>query len=777
MENETQNQDTQAAPQQQQPVVEESQAAPPQQATDEAQAATSEVVHDDPGIPQQEEQQQQGIAVGEPDPSSPGGEPVSEEGLNPAETPDPAVTMTSDDLVGSDPKVTMNPEDLSGPESSENPSDFLAGDETNSYIELGEPDFTSEGGDAGWISDVPPVSEDEWLDIWNVEDDSTSIGLDIDGQVKDYADDWSWGSGPSDAEEIVSEDPAPGGYDDMLGISKEDIEGPSSDTDGDGASDLDETREDAAPGGYDGSGIAGGLDLDQDGVFDRIENNPDVSDGGGYTYDEGAYEDAEDAFEDLQDALQDGDEEDLAEALEELQGYLGGFDKGAEDEDPDPTGADTEEVPNTADKEAVDAPDASGAAVSGPAVGANAQEDPEDLGEGVMEDDGEGETNPADVDYQEILHDLDSGNLDDVREFLENLAGGGNDKEEEAQDTHDDAGNYPDMSGEDYTYDEDAYEDAEHAMKDLRHALKHGDEEDRAEALQKLQDYLGGFDKGAEEKTQDGIETQDDQIPSDSANDSDGDGTEGGILGLDHELDSDGDGKSDLFEALEDLYWQDSDSDGDPEEVPNTVDKEPVDAPDASGAAVSGPAVGAAGAAAAAGATAGEAGGLDEDLVKEVQGFFDDWFGGDEAAGGVGEVADGDGVFDKAIDAATQQAGGAIDDALGIEGSGNVIENIANGNFDGAIDAATEKAGGAIDEALGIEGSGKILDQVADGNFDGAIDAAAEEAGGAIDEALGIEGSGEILENVLDGDFDEALEGIGEKVGDFFEDIDLNPFW
>jgi hypothetical protein len=278
-------------------------------------------------------------------------------------------------------------------------------------------------------------------------------------------------------------------------------------------------------------------------------------------------------------------------------------------------------------------------------------------------------------------------------------------------------------------------------MKDLQHALKHGDEEERAEALEKLQGYLGGFDKGAEEKTQDGIETQDDQIPSDSANDSDGDGTEGGILGLDHELDSDGDGKSDLFEALEDLYWQDSDSDGDPEEVPNTVDKEPVDAPDASGAAVSGPAVGAAGAAAAAGATAGEAGGLDEDLVKEVQGFFDDWFGGDEAAGGVGEVADGDGVFDKAIDAATQQAGGAIDDALG------------------------------------IEGSGKILDQVADGNFDGAIDAAAEEAGGAIDEALGIEGSGEILENVLDGDFDEALEGIGEKVGDFFEDIDLNPFW
>ncbi len=366
MHNETQNQDTQAAPQQQ-PVVEEAQAAP-EQAMDDAQAATSEVVHDDSsGIPQQQEQEQQGIAVGEPDPSSPGVEPVSEEGLNPAETPDPA--------------VTMNPEDLSGPETAGDTSDFLAGDVTNSYIELGEPDFTSEGGDAGFISDEEAhwYSEygetdsvpDSGRSIWDFpipdipeDDDSTSGGLDIDGEVKDYAaDDWSWDSEPSDVEEVVSEEPT--------------------------------------PGGYDGSGIAGGLDLDQNGVFDQIENNPDIlqpgypgndpagqhegnvfpdeagtdpdaSDGGDYTYDEGAYEDAEDAFEDLQDALQDGDEEDLAEALEELQGYLGGFNKvGAEDEDPDPTGADTEEVPNTVDKEAaVDAPDASGAAVSGPAVGA-----------------------------------------------------------------------------------------------------------------------------------------------------------------------------------------------------------------------------------------------------------------------------------------------------------------------------------------------------------------------------------------------------------------------
>jgi hypothetical protein len=68
MQNETQNQDTQAAPQQ--PVMEEAQAAPPEQATDSAQAATSEVVHDEPGIPQQQEQQEQGFVEGDYDPGS-----------------------------------------------------------------------------------------------------------------------------------------------------------------------------------------------------------------------------------------------------------------------------------------------------------------------------------------------------------------------------------------------------------------------------------------------------------------------------------------------------------------------------------------------------------------------------------------------------------------------------------------------------------------------------------------------------------------------------------
>ena len=98
------------------------------------------------------------------------------------------------------------------------------------------------------------------------------------------------------------------------------------------------------PGGYDGSGIAGGLDLDENGVFDQTENNPNIMSNNGeeqvYTYDEDAYEDAEDALEDLQDALQDGDEEDLAEALEELQDYLGAFDKSDEEkqEQTDPQG-------------------------------------------------------------------------------------------------------------------------------------------------------------------------------------------------------------------------------------------------------------------------------------------------------------------------------------------------------------------------------------------------------------------------------------------------------
>ena len=98
MQNETQNQDTQAAPQQQ-PFVEEAQAAP-EQAMDATQAATSEVVHDaPPGVPQQEEEQQQGIAVGEPDPGSPGVEPVSEDALG---IKDISAEPSASDLFGND---------------------------------------------------------------------------------------------------------------------------------------------------------------------------------------------------------------------------------------------------------------------------------------------------------------------------------------------------------------------------------------------------------------------------------------------------------------------------------------------------------------------------------------------------------------------------------------------------------------------------------------------------------------------------------------------------
>src|SRR5829696_8844687 len=284
------------------------------------------------------------------------------------------------------------------------------------------------------------------------------------------------------------------------------------------------------PGGYDGSGIAGGLDLDGNGVFDQTENNPDIMSNNGeeqiYTYDENAYEDAEDALEDLQDALQDGDEEDLYEALEELQDYLGGFDKGDEEDqvqtDPEGHGS----IPNVE------------------------QESPTFREESEEQSDSRPESSE------------DHDNHDD---------------KEDKQDENESPGNMSD--DEVYTYDENDYEEAEDALEDLRDALKHGNEEERAEALEELQDYLGGFDKG---------------------------GTE---------------------------------------EASNAVDKEPVDAPDASEAAVSGAAVGAAGAAVGAGAV-GEAGGLGE----------------------------------------------TIGEALGIDGAGKVLGDLANGDLDGVIDAAAGAA-------------------------------------------------------------------------------------
>src|SRR5215216_1767415 len=79
-------------------------------------------------------------------------EPAQEEGLNPAGNTD---LPPADDLFDPDPKVTMNPQDLSGPETAQEPLDFVAGDEIDwdpniderigSGIGWGEPDLTSNG--------------------------------------------------------------------------------------------------------------------------------------------------------------------------------------------------------------------------------------------------------------------------------------------------------------------------------------------------------------------------------------------------------------------------------------------------------------------------------------------------------------------------------------------------------------------------------------------------------------------------------------------------------
>jgi hypothetical protein len=285
-------------------------------------------------------------------------------------------------------------------------------------------------------------------------------------------------------------------------------------------------------------------------------------------------------------------------------------------------------------------------------------------------------------------------------------------------------------------------------MKDLRHALKHGDEEDRAEALQKLQGYLGGFDKGAAE----------DEAP--------------GLTG------------------------------GDTEELPNTVDKEAVDAPDASGAAVSGPAVGAAGAAAGAGAV-GEAGDLGDLDLSDV---FDDIFGGgsgdgDEKpehapdqggqwiTGSNGDIwVDANGNISDpppdqtevdAPDASGAAISGPAVGAGAAVGAGDTVENIANGNFDGALNGATEQAGGAIDGALGIEGSGNVIEHIANGDFEegyeAVVDYGADKAGDWIGEQLGSEELGdtasEVFNHVANGDFEEALDTAVEGIGDAAEDL------
>src|SRR5918995_1185259 len=320
MENETQNQDTQAAPQ----------------------------------------QQQQGIAVGEPDPSSPGGDPVSEDAVE---------------------RAAVMPDGWDDPSSPDYRSELLDGEDPSSL-----------GGDPSW-----EIGSDEWVEALGLDADPMSheeaqrlveseiadgIGVpDSDGSLWDsFSPDI-----PEDDGNGVSESTPP----DAVSMPHDKIVDPVPADQGEGLpGDSGEQDGDVTPGGYDGSGIAGGLGLDENGMPENTGINPYVqsdfpgNDPAGqaeppdseaaaplspeavsmphdkivdpvpsdqaasaspdetYTYDEGAYEDAEDAFEDLQDALQDGDEEDLAEALEELQGYLASFDKGAGEEAKDTSGAD-----------------------------------------------------------------------------------------------------------------------------------------------------------------------------------------------------------------------------------------------------------------------------------------------------------------------------------------------------------------------------------------------------------------------------------------------------
>jgi len=80
---------------------------------------------------------------------------------------------------------------------------------------------------------------------------------------------------------------------------------------------------------------------------------------------------------------------------------------------------------------------------------------------------------------------------------------------------------------------------------------------------------------------------------------------------------------------------------------------------------------------------------------------------------------------------------------------------------------------------LGIEGSGKVLDQVANGDFeeayDGVVDYGADKAGDWIGEQLGSEELGdtasEVFNHVANGDFEEALDTAVEGIGDAAEDL------
>src|SRR5215217_6597809 len=376
--------------------------------------------------------------------------------------------------------------------------------------------------------------------------------------------------------------------------------------------------EDTTAGGYDGSGIAGGLD--QNGMPENTGINPHVQpdfpgnepvgqhegnvipDEAGInpdTSDEG-YTYDENAYEDAEDSL-----EDLQDALQ--------------DGDEEDLAEALEELQDY--------------------LGGFDKSDEEDQ----VQTDPEGHGSIPNVVQESPTSREESEEQPDSRPESSEDHDNHDDKEDK-QDQNESPGNMSDEEG--YTYDEDDYEDAEDALEDLRDALKHGDEEERAEALEDLQDYLGGFDKGGAEEDQTGE----------------------WITGINGDVWVDASGKAwDSPEQAKAAAQLPQDEENGPhnhgasEEVSNSVDKDPVDAPDASEAAVSGAAVGA-----AAGAAVGAAGAVGE-------------------AGGLGET---------------------IDDALGIDGAGKVLDDLSEGDWGEAAEGALE----AGLDYLGVEGADEILD-------------------------------------------------------------------
>jgi hypothetical protein len=216
-------------------------------------------------------------------------------------------------------------------------SNFGAGDtDTTDTVSVGR-NASQDSGGGGNGGDFGGVEEDIFADPFDGDSSSSFFNRDT-SQEQQYifaedalrpapqqeeeqdiaVDDRGFGSTPNGVSDFDEEDPAPvwevepdfrdvadeaavsgmadeRARDDMLGIGMENIIGTDGVSDREGVElpgDIGEEDGDATPGGYDGSGIAGGLDLDQNGVFDQIEINPDISDGEeGYTYDEDGDED------------------------------------------------------------------------------------------------------------------------------------------------------------------------------------------------------------------------------------------------------------------------------------------------------------------------------------------------------------------------------------------------------------------------------------------------------------------------------------------------------